>query len=386
MKQRQPVHVVYGGANLFKQDISARLGKVALAAAGQYGPIDESLGVTGAVAARVLEKLNTEPVEDYRIDFEDGYGYRTDAEEDGHAVSAAVQVREGRSAGVLPPYMGIRIKPFTAELHDRAVRTLELFFRELGDAVPTDFAVTLPKITKPEQVAELAKRLGALEAETRTAPGSIAIEIMIETPQCFRGDNLHDFLAAGQGRVRGAHFGPFDYTASIGIAANEQDLLHPACDMARHMMQVAFVPEGVWISDGPTNVMPVARERGADGVRDAWRLHYRNVRHALRMGFYQGWDLHPAQLVSRFAAVYSFYDEASAEASARLKNFVDRAAQATMVGQKFDDAATGQGLLNFFLRAIQCGAMNEQYVLERTGLTHSQIAGASFAAIVRGTR
>ncbi len=383
---RQPVHVVYGGANLFKPDISARLGKVASTAAAQYGPIDEVLGVSSGVAARVLEKLHSEPVEDYRIDFEDGYGYRTDAEEDGHAVSAAHMLREGLAAGVLPPYIGMRIKPLTAELRERAARTLDLFLRELGTQIPPGFCVTLPKISRPEQVAELATRLDSLESETGIAPGSIAVELMIETPQCFTSDNLLKFHAAGHGRVRGAHFGPFDYTASIGIAANEQDLLHPACDMARHMMQISFVPEGVWLSDGPTNVMPVARERGAEGVRDAWRLHYRNVRHALRMGYYQGWDLHPAQLVSRFAAVYSFYDEASAEASARLKNFVDRAAQASMVGQKFDDAATGQGLLNFFLRAIQCGAMTETDVLQRTGLTHSQIAAASFAAIVAGTR
>lgn len=386
MNHRQPVHVVYGGANLFKPDISARLGKAALSAAAQFGPIDEVLGVSSAVAARVVEKLTAEPVEDYRIDFEDGYGYRTDEEEDGHAVTAARSLGEGRDAGVLPPYIGIRIKPFTAELHDRAIRTLDLFLSEIGSALPAGFAVTLPKITRPEQIAELATRLDVLERKSGIEPGAIAIEIMIETPQSFIGDNLLKFQAAGQGRIRGAHFGPFDYTASIGIAANAQDLLHPACDMARHLMQITFVPEGVWLSDGPTNVMPVARERGAAGVHDAWRLHFRNVRHALRMGFYQGWDLHPAQLVSRFAAVYSFYDEASAEASARLKNFVDRAAQATMVGQKFDDAATGQGLLNFFLRAVQCGAMTEPEVLERTGLNHAQISAASFAAIVAGTR
>lgn len=386
MTRRQPVHVVYGGANLFKPDIASRLGKIALTAIEHHGPIHEALGVSEGVAARVVEKLSSEPVEDYRIDFEDGYGYRRDEEEDGHAIAAARLLREAQSAGGLPPYIGIRIKSFTDELGVRAARTLELFLGELGASLPHGFAVTLPKITRAEQVSGLADQLDAFERSTGLRPGSIAIELMIETPQSFTSDNQLKFLAAGRGRVRGAHFGPFDYTSSIGIAANAQDLLHPACDMARHLMQIAFVPEGIWLSDGPTNVMPVARERGTEGVREAWRLHFNNVRHALRMGFYQGWDLHPAQLVSRYAAIYSFYDEANAEASARLKNFVDRAAQATMVGQTFDDAATGQGLLNFFLRAVQCGAMTETEVLSRTGLTHEQMSNGSFAAIAAGTR
>jgi hypothetical protein len=292
-------------------------------------------------------------VEDYRIDFEDGYGYRADEEEDGHAASAAKALRQGMNAGSLPPFTGLRVKSFGPELRRRSTRTLELFLRALGAPLPPNFAVTLPKIVCPEEVA---------------SDGA---------------SNLGRFAAAGRARVRGAHFGPFDYTSSIGIASNAQDLLHPACDMARHMMQIAYTPLGIWLSDGPTNIMPVPRDRGAEGVHDAWRLHFRNVRHALRMGLYQGWDLHPAQLVTRYAAVYSFYHDAIADASARLRNFVDRAAQATMVGQTFDDAATGQGLLNFFLRAINCGALTAEEAHERTGLSHSEIVEGSFAGIVR---
>ena len=378
---RQPVHVVYGGAHLFKPGIAARLGRTALAATDEFGPVTQVFGVSESVAARVLSKLRNQPVEDYRIDFEDGYGYRVDAEEDAHAESAGRIV--GESGGDLPPMIGIRIKALTPELGGRALRTLELFIRAMGSPAPQQFAVTLPKVTSATEIARLVDHLDSLETELGMMPGTVLLEIMVETPQALQGSNMAEFLAAGRGRIRGAHFGPFDYTSSIGIASNCQDLLHPACDMARHQMQIAYAPSGLWLSDGPTPVMPVARERGAAGVHDAWRLHYRNVRHALRMGFYQGWDLHPAQLVSRYAAVYSFYDEAMDQSSTRLRNFVERAAQATMVGQTFDDAATGQGLLNFFLRAVGCGALSEEEALERTGLTHAEIAAGSFAGIVR---
>lgn len=387
MNQRQPVHVVYGGAHLFKPDTAARLGRTALAAASRFGPFAPLLGVSEALEQRVLHKLQNEPIEDYRIDFEDGYGYRSDVEEDSHAVASASALREGRLAQSLPPFIGLRIKPLTAELRHRGLRTLEIFLRTLGAPLPANFAVTLPKITTAAEPAALARRLTELEQEIGLTEGSIAMEIMIETPQAFLDpdgrSNLPRFLEAGQGRIRGAHFGPFDYTSSIGISSSAQNLLHPACDMARHMMQIAYAPTGVWLSDGPTNVMPVSRDGDPRPVHDAWKTHFQNVRHALHMGFYQGWDLHPAQLVTRYAAVYSFYEESLGPASTRLKNFVDQATQATLVGQTFDDAATGQGLLNFFLRAIRCGAITEAEALERTGLTHEEIAGGSFNSIAR---
>jgi citrate lyase beta subunit len=378
----QPVHVVYGGANLFKPDTPSKLGRIAMASADQYGPVATVLGVSEAVAARVLRKLQTEPVEDYRIDFEDGYGYRTDAEEDGHAESAGRALKECAARGMLPPFSGVRIKPLNREMRGRGLRTLDLFLRALGAPLPPNFVVTLPKPVSADEPALLAERLEAWEREAGIDTGTIRIEIMIETPQALQGDNLLRFAAAGRGRVRGAHFGPFDYTSSIGIASAAQDLLHPACDMARHAMQVAYAPAGIWLSDGPTNVMPVPGERGADAVHDGWRLHYKHVRRSLYMGFYQGWDLHPAQLVSRYAAVYSFYAEALPGASARLKSFVERASRASMVGQTFDDAASGQGLLNLFLRAIHCGALTEEEARERTGLTLGEIASGSFARIV----
>ena len=101
-------------------------------------------------------------------------------------------------------------------------------------------------------------------------------------------------------------------------------------------------------------------------------------------GFYQGWDLHPAQLVTRYAALYGFFLDGIDAAGVRLKNFVSKAAQATLVGDVFDDAATGQGLLNFFLRGINSGAITEQEALKMTGLTADEFRGRSFVKIMRG--
>ena len=66
------------------------------------------------------------------------------------------------------------------------------------------------------------------------------------------------------------------------------------------------------------------------------------------------------------------------QAAHRLRNFLDQAARATRLGQTFDDAATGQGLLNSFLRAVHCGALTEEEALARSGLTLAELRGKSF--------
>ena len=202
--------------------------------------------------------------------------------------------------------------------------------------------------------------------------------------------------AAAKGRLRGAHFGTYDFTASVGIAANEQRMQHPACDDAKAHMQRAFAGTGVWLSDGATTVMPVPVHRGAElssaqreeneqAVHAAWKQSVSDTRHALAGGFYQGWDLHPAQLVSRYAAVYAFFLENLAESTQRLRHFVDKLGQATLSGTTFDDAATGQGLLNFFLRGQACGALTDADVAA-TGLTTQELATKSFALIAKNRR
>jgi citrate lyase beta subunit len=352
------------------------------------------LDVPGALAdtiyARVVAKLAHEPVEDFRIDFEDGYGNRPDAEEDGHADSAAAEVAAGMGRGSLPPFLGIRIKPLTEELGARALRTLDLFLTALaarsGGRLPANFVVTLPKITSAEHVRVLVEAFQALEAALQLAPGSLRMEFMIETTQSILApdgaSNLRRFLAAADGRCVAAHFGTYDYTASCNITAAHQHMRHPACDFARHMMQVAYAGTGLWMSDGATNIMPVGER---DTVHAAWRRHATDIRHSLVHGIYQGWDLHPAQLPTRYAAVYAFFLEALPDARERLTNFIAKAAQATLVGDVFDDAATGQGLLNFFLRGVSCGAITEGEALA-TGITLAELRGRSFVAILRNRR
>jgi citrate lyase beta subunit len=414
---RQPVHTVYGGAHLFAPDTTRKLGAIALRTLQEYAPdagtLSGALGLAPDLAARIypriVEKLQREPVEDYRIDFEDGFGSRPDDEEDTVAKRAGADVAAGMAAGTLPPAIGIRIKTLSeALLKRRGLRTFDLFLTTLlnatGGTLPPNFVVTLPKITAPDQVAWLASACDEFEASRRLPPGSLEFELMIETPQSiFSTDGrvaMPELVARGRGRIVAAHFGTYDYTASMGITAAHQHMLHPACDFARHVMQVSLAGTNVWLSDGATNIMPVAPHRTPPGgslttaeraanaaaVHSAWRMHAEQIRHSLVNGFYQGWDLHPAQLPTRFAAVYAFFLEGLDAASDRLTNFVKKAAQATLVGEVFDDAATGQGLLNYFLRAMNCGAITEREAVERSGLTLDELRSRSFSTIMAARR
>ena len=386
--QRQPIHTVYGGAHLFKADTARRLGTTAIRVLKEHAPDPDALGAVlglepasaARVHARVLEKLEREPVEDFRLDFEDGYGNRPDAEEDGHAESAAIEVATGAKLGTLPPFVGIRIKNLGDELRERALRTTHLFLerllKETEGQIPSNFVVTLPKITHSGQVSVLVDTFARIETVYRLPPGTLRMELMVETPRSIFDEQgavaLPGLIKEGRGRITAAHFGTYDYTASLGITASHQHMRHPACDFARSVMQVALAGTDVWLSDGATNVLPVGTDRTA--IHRAWRLHYDDIRHSLTNAFYQGWDLHPAQLVTRYAAVYAFFLESLDAASERLLNFIAKAAQATLVGEVFDDAATGQGLLNFFLRALNCGAVREDEVEKLTGLTLSRAA------------
>ncbi|MEA2464359.1 MAG: hypothetical protein QOJ98_2106 [Acidobacteriota bacterium] len=394
--QRQPVHTVYGGAHLFKADAAQKLGAVALRTLDEHAPdaatLAAAVGAEPASAdriyARVRDKLAREPVEDFRIDFEDGFGSRPDQEEDGHAQIAANEVAAGLSAGTLPPSIGIRIKPLNEELKRRSLRTFDLFLTRLlertNGVLPPNFVVTLPKITAPEQVAALASACDAFEYWRQLPPGSLRFELMVETTQSvFAADGtvaLPRLVAEGGGRIVAAHFGTYDYTAACSITAAHQHMRHPVCDFAKQVMQVALAGTGIWLSDGATNILPIGSR---EVVHRAWRLHAEHVRHSLVNGFYQGWDLHPAQLPTRYAAVYAFFLEGLDAASDRLRNFVQKAAQATLVGDVFDDAATGQGLLNYFLRAMNCGAITEEEAVAKSGLTLDELRGRSFAKILQ---
>ena len=413
--RRQAVHTVYGGAHLFRADSAQRLGEAALRSLGEYAgeastlarvlEIDSALA--GKVYDRIVEKLRREPVEDFRLDFEDGYGNRPDTEEDAHAASSAEEVARGLSANTLPPFLGIRIKPMNEDLRARSMRTLDIFVTALlektGGKLPDNFVITVPKIQLPAQMSAVVRLFEILERKNGLTSGALEIEPMIETPQSIinsRGEvALGSLVDAAEGRCRSVHFGVYDYTASCGITASYQTMRHPACDFARQMMLVSLAGTGIHLSDGATNILPVGPHRAIDGksltekqhdenreaVYAAWRLGFNDNLHSLRTGFYQGWDLHPAQLVTRYAAVYSFFLEGLEGASNRLKTFVEKAALASLFGDVFDDAATGQGLLNFFLRGIACGAITEAEALA-TGLTLEELRSRSFLKILQNRR
>lgn len=438
---RQPVHTVYGGANLFKADIAAKMSTGALASFEAYAPNfavlaralqlpgyqlipdseekikymasslrkggemseNASLRILHNVYEKVKTKLENEALEDFRIDFEDGFGNRPDEEEDQTAINAAKETAKGMVENSLSPFIGIRIKPFTEDLKDRGIRTLDIYLStllaETGGKLPNNFVVMLPKVTIPEQPDTLAALLDIIEEKFGMENGTIKMEMMVETTQSINASDgtnpLLKLVKAARGRCIAMHFGTYDYTASCNITAKYQTMAHPVCDFAHHMTKVALSHTGIWLSDGATNVMPVGPNKGdltesqskenMDVVHAAWKLGYDHTRHSLWNGFYQGWDLHPAQLVARYAAVYTFFLESYDDAVHRLKHFVDKAAQATLSGDIFDDAATGQGLLNFFLKALNCGAITEEEILP-TGLTIEEVRLRSFYKILQKRR
>lgn len=439
--QRMPVHVVYGGANLFKAETPAKLGKIVLKSLETYAPdftefaramwlieadslpvYEDSIGklqnqletdeetvksenfaawFAWTIYNRTIEKLKREAVEDFRIDFEDGYGFRTDEEEDSHALSASDELAKSFLGNQITAFCGFRIKSFQKETFKRAARTLDLFLtnflEKTGGKLPANFVVTLPKIILKEEVEILDELLSEFEIKNEFEKGAIKIEIMVETPQSIVNDKgemaLKSLVEAGGGRVNSAHFGAYDYTASFGISGVYQHLQHESCNFARQMMQISLAPLNIRLSDSVTTEMPVPIHKGESltgkqlaenkfAVHKAWRAHFKNVTNSLINGFYQSWDLHPAQLAARYAAVYAFFLESADEQAKRLKGFIGKATQANLTGNNFDDAASAQGLLNFFIRALNCGALTEENILTATGLTSRQLQTYSFIKIM----
>lgn len=440
---RQPVHTVYGGANLFKSDTTNKMGDIALKSLQTYAPNfcilakvlklenhehfptlekeiqaltrkldamteaqrkEEPAWLAYSVYNKIIRKLQTEAVEDFRIDFEDGFGNRPNDEEDATAVNAAMELAKGMQEKTISPFIGIRVKPFTEDLKNRGVRTLDLFLTTLltqtNGNLPDNFVVMLPKVTIPEQVTTLVRFFEIIERKFDLAPGTLKMETMVEATQIIMDDEgrnpLMRIVRAGEGRLINAHFGTYDYTASCGITAKYQTMAHSVCDFAHHMTKVALAHTGIFLSDGATNVMPVAPHRGdnlsteqlienRESVHNAWRIGFNHTTHSLINGLYQGWDLNPAQLPMRYAATYNFFLSSYSDAVHRLKTFVERAAISTLTGDIFDDAATGQGLLNFFLKAINCGAITEEEATA-TGLSLDEIRTRSFYRILEGRR
>lgn len=385
---RQPVHTVYVPADTFTPDLAADWGRQALAAVADGSPgslaslaravapegADDEL--VGAVAQAVDRKLRTEPIEDLRLDFEDGFGDRGDREEDEHAVASARAVARAVLAGSAPPFLGIRFKSFEADTRARGLRTLDLFvstlvreggLREAGaspDGLPTGLVLTLPKVSTFEQVQVMVQACERLEDRLGLPAGRLRFEVQMETAPLLLGHDgrspLPDVLHRTGGRVEALHYGTYDYSDSLQIAAQHQSMEHPAADFAKELMQVAVAGTGVRLSDGSTNVLPA----GDAGQREeAWALHARLVRRSLERGYYQGWDLHPAQLLTRYLATYCFYAQGLPAAATRLFDYAHQ-----VETEVLDEPATARALARFVHRGVVCGAVSDEQLGSRTGL------------------
>jgi citrate lyase beta subunit len=368
---RQPIHTVYVPADSFTPSLPGEWGAEATATAEAHGGLEhlgillgQEPGLASAVARRVAAKLADEPIEDLRLDFEDGYGSRGDDAEDADAVAAARRVAEAVAAGTAPPFIGIRIKCLAASTRARGLRTLDLFVSSLVESgeLPAGLVLTLPKVTTVAQVQAMDYAVSRLEQVHGLPSGRLRFEVQVETPQLILGPEGTSPVArlphVVPGRISALHYGTYDYAAALQIPAEYQSLEHPAADFAKEVMQLAVAGTGIRLSDGSVNVIPVG-----DGVADAWELHGRLVRRSLERGFYQGWDLHPAQLPSRFAASYAFYREGLPAAAERLRNYIEGAKGALM-----DEPATARALADFLLRGVNCAAVGSEEVLALAGV------------------
>ncbi|GAA2882935.1 DUF6986 family protein [Microbacterium esteraromaticum] len=372
---RQPVHTLYVPADRFDPALPARFGAEALDAvdaAGGMAELAESVGLghlADQLAPLVDAKLRREPIEDLRLDFEDGYGTRGDDEEDAAAVLAAERVAEAVAAGTATPFIGIRFKCFEAPTRRRGIRTLDRFVTTLAAAgeLPDGLILTLPKVTTVAQVEAMVALCERFEERLGLAPGRLRFEVQMETPQLIVAADgtipVATLLHSGQGRVSALHYGTYDYSASLQIAAAYQSMEHPAADYAKQVMQVAVAETGVRLSDGSTNVIPVGEK-----AQDAWKLHARLVRRSLERGYYQGWDLHANQLPTRYLATYAFYREGFEAAARRLDNYL-HGNDATIM----DEPATARALARFVVRGLECGALTEDEVRTSTGASPAEL-------------
>ncbi|MFI9612752.1 DUF6986 family protein [Streptomyces sp. NPDC052023] len=382
---RQPVHTVYVPGDAFAPGTLRSWGDQALATLDEHAPDAASfaavLGLADDLAepvyARVRAKLEREPVEDLRVDFEDGY---QGGDEDHDAARAARLIADAYAGGTAAPYMGIRMKCMEAPVRDRGIRTLDIFLTGLirAGGLPGGLVLTLPKVTYPEQVTAMVRLLEAFEKTHALEPGRLGFEIQVETSQSILASDgtaaVARMIQAAEGRATGLHYGTFDYSACLGVSAAYQAGDHPAADHAKAVMQVAAAGTGVRVSDGSTNVLPVGP---TEKVHDAWRLHYGLTRRALARAYYQGWDMHPGHIPTRYAAVFAFYREGFEQAAGRLARYANRTG-----GDVMDEPATAKALSGYLLRGLDCGALDIAEVARLTGLTRADLE--AFAAPRRG--
>ncbi|MBJ7471389.1 MAG: hypothetical protein JHD16_08795 [Solirubrobacteraceae bacterium] len=381
----QPIHTVYVPADQAAPGLCSDWGRRARAALDEFGATAQELAsAVGLPAAEVqdawpllLRALEEQPIQDLRVDLEDGYGPHSDADEDAHADAAAQTLLAEAADPAGPRRCGIRHRSLEASTRPRAVRTLDRVVGRLMQAggLPSGFVVTLPKVIHLDQVRVYVVLLDALEQAHGLPSGALRFEIQVETPQTILGPDgtlpLAPMIEAGAGRVTGLHYGTYDYSAAMGVGAQHQRADHPVAQTAKAVMRLAAAGTGVEVSDGSTNRLPVG-DRGT--VHANWAEHTRLVLGALSDGVRQGWDLHPAQLVTRHLTTIVVQRRGLPEKLDRLAAYLAAtgqgnaaAAPSTSGGGALDEPATAQALAADAMRAVESGAAQTSEVESRTG-------------------
>ncbi|RPA57827.1 aldolase [Gordonia oryzae] len=346
----QPVHTVYVSAADVDVDTPRRWGTAALALESSAPTVADLAG--DEVREIVRTRLAVNPIEDLRIDLEDGYGWRGDEREDADARRAGqILTRWVADRPHAPRAAGVRAKGLGAYERARGIRTLELVLDGAG-GVPSGFVVTVPKLRDVRQVDAITVLCEEFERAHGLTEASVRVELQIEIPQAVLGPDGRATLAQaihrGGRRIWGLHYGTYDYSAACGIVSAQQSLEHPVADHAKAVMQVAAAQTGVWISDGSTQVMPTGEPEQIDA---ALRRHHRLVTRSLERGFYQGWDMHPGHLVTRWLAVVGFYRSAMPAAASRLQAYFERRS-----GDVVDEPATAMSLALVIRRGLAAAA------------------------------
>lgn len=348
----QPVHSVYVSAADATPETPQEWGAAATELLDGHRDLVTELGGADAVDI-VRRRLESAPIQDLRLDFEDGYGRRADDTEDRDARRAGHTL-----AAVETDVCGIRIKGLTSAERTRAVRTLELVLDAAGD-VPSGFVFTVPKLRAAEQATAAVWLCEALEQAHGLPDGTLRFELQIESPQAILGADgtatVAKALHRSEGRCLGLHYGTYDYSAACGIAPQQQALDHPVADHAKAVMMAAAAQTGVRVVDGSTQVTPTGT---GEEVRSAIRRHHHLVTRSLERGYYQGWDMHPGHLVTRWLATVTFFRAALAAAAPRLQAYLDRRGGAIV-----DEPATAEALATVVLRGLGVDAFAIEDVL-----------------------
>ncbi|MFC5382620.1 DUF6986 family protein [Aquipuribacter nitratireducens] len=376
---RQPVHTCYVSADRADRTTPSLWGAEARAVldanAGDVDALARLLADIGVplapadaeeVLTRVRRVLRERPVQDLRIDLEDGYGLRPDAEEDAHAAAAGRTLAAWRDDAGAPFVAGVRVKGLQPATRARALRSLDRLVGAAADTggLPHRTVVTWPKVASPAHVEAAVLVVERLEVAHGLPAGALRLELQVELPQAVVAADGSATVArlvhAGAGRVEGLHYGTYDFSAALGVGPADQSLDHPLADHAKAVMQLAAAQTGVRVSDGSTNVLPVGTP---EQVRDALVLHGRLVRRAHARALRQGWDLHPGQLVTRYAVTVALARAELAATAARLRAYAAGAAAGTL-----DEPATARALAGALLRGIDDGALDGDEVRVATGL------------------